>query len=50
MMKLFWKSKMWDKVMEDPVCSSNTSFVLCWICLGILSKMVYHNQNILVTP
>ena len=50
MMEFLWKSKTRDKVIEDPVCSSNGGFVLRWVCLSILSKVIYHNQNVLVAP
>ena len=50
MIKLLWKSKTRDKVIEDPVCSSNGGFVLRFVCSSIVSKVIYHNQNVLVAP
>ena len=43
------KSKSRDKVIKNLVSSRSTSFVLGGIGLSVSSKVVYNNQNVLVT-
>ena len=42
------ESKTWDEIIEDLVCSSNSSFISCRICLRTCGEVVNDNQDIFI--